>query len=353
MLANSSAQLSEYDSSPGQLELESTMRNLSFNIVSQYLSMYYICIPIEIIAILTTFAGFLSVITDRKLRCKKTFLIIAVLLFGFFASAFGSLTSIVILLINLKLYGHVVVSNRTCFAISQPYSFGFSLVSDAGFALAVDRSLAIVLPVWYNKEYKEWMLQIQFLIMLAHYGIWTVIASVRLHDRLLPICTPASDNTNTVQVAQMAVKSSLLALTVLVYLVLIIWVKRKLYAVKDNAQLYSKRQRQLKSRLLSTLMICVLIHVATVCAGAIIGCFVMSQVDPSKAMSIAKFGIVTETSGPLNAAFLYARTKELQVSLFNSFSRIARLFGVKMATKVMPTTTHSFGTRCAGSLTEH
>ncbi|CDW52216.1 7TM GPCR Srsx domain containing protein [Trichuris trichiura] len=351
MSDNSSIMLNGSDSPGSQLEMESALRNLSKTLVVQYLPMFYTCLPVEAISILLTIFGFTVILIDAKIRSKKTFLLMATLFFGYFLVAFGSLLSIAVMLISLHLNDHAVVSSGSCFAITQPSAFGFSLVADTSFTMAIDRCLAIVFPVWYNKQYRGWMLHCQMLVITTHCVLVAAIVFARLPNKLLPICTSASDASDPVQVAQMAIKSTLLGLTVLIYLILICYIKMKLYVVKDDAQLYSRRQRHLKSRLLSTLMICILIHVATVCVGSLVGWLVMREVDPAKAMSVAKYGVITETSGPLNVIFIYARTRELQVSLHNSFSRVARLFGVKIATKVMPTGTHSFGTKYNGSFT--
>ncbi|CDW52213.1 7TM GPCR Srsx domain containing protein [Trichuris trichiura] len=297
------------------MDTAENLHNISVVIFDDLSAILYAVFPIDAVTACMTFVEFVALVNDHRACLRKSFLLIIALIFGYFLSSCGSILSSGVSCVMRLIQGDCVMNLRSCLCLQLVHSVGYILVIASSFLLAVDRTLAIVTPVWYNRDYKNSWLYGQFVLVLFYIALINVGMYLSSNHQDIPYCTMISSRENQFLMFENLVNNVLLALTVAVYIALIVWVKWKLYKDRENVVLQMTHQRRMKSKLLLTLATCVFIHAATFYLGTIFGSIAIASDNIVEAMSLAKYGILVVISGLLNAIFLFCRTREIKLAV--------------------------------------
>ncbi|KFD54383.1 hypothetical protein M514_04726 [Trichuris suis] len=312
---------------------------------------YYMTIPVDSLAAIITLIEVTAVIMEHHLRKRKAFLLISVLLAGYLLAACGNLYSTINSIVSYTVKGDTVICQRSCFWRQLLLMIGYITVTDVCLIIAIDRAAAIILPIWYNQRYKLWLLTMQILLIPLHaIGINSGIYA-NIKDELIPYCTALSDGKNSAMILHLTTSNILLAVTVIIYIALIAWVKCKLYKDSETSDAVSNHHRQLRSKLLFTLAFSLFIHAFTVCLATIIGGIAVRAGNIRETIAIGKYGSVAVANGLLNSLFLYFRMPEIRIAVLKMGRKINRISTFASISKVLPITSGKLPSKTQGLTT--
>ncbi|KFD57376.1 hypothetical protein M514_01887 [Trichuris suis] len=293
---------------------------LATNVLTSLRPVQYFDVVIGLVISLASAISIVAIFKDTTLRRKNAYILAGVLCFGYFVHSVGITAKGIFALAYDSIHEQTMQTMQECANEWVVLVTGAEIIIDTSFLIAVDRCLAVFLPIFYRGQKNCWWPAGQLIIVFIHLVSAILRELSYTSDKPIPLCTILTAMDIHAFVGMMVEFNSIVALTIVLYVVVIAWARhsiRKAATYGGNAALQRKR---LNWKLIVTMALNMAVYSMTMFIGNV--CFTSAALvdDVSAVVPLLILGEVDHLSGFLGLCVLFSRMGEFRAAVFRLFN---------------------------------
>ncbi|CDW52776.1 7TM GPCR Srsx domain containing protein [Trichuris trichiura] len=291
------------------------------NVLVSLRPVQYFDVTIGIVISLASATSIVAIFRDTTLRRKNAYILAGVLCFGYFVHSVGIAAKGMFALAYDSMRDGTMQTMQECANEWAVLVTGAEIIIDVSFLIAVDRCLAVFLPMFYRRRKNCWWPAGQLFIVFIHLVSAILRELAYTSDQPIPLCIILTGMDIHAFIGMMIEFNCIVALTIILYVVVIAWARhsiKKAAMYEGNAALQRKR---LNWKLIVTMALNMTVYSMTMFIGNV--CFTTAAfVETESAVTLLLIlGEVDHLSGFFGLCVLFCRMGEFRAAVFRLFNR--------------------------------
>ncbi|KRZ06667.1 hypothetical protein T11_17908 [Trichinella zimbabwensis] len=275
--------------------------------------MPYFGVVVGLLTFLLNAGALLAMLLPKVARKQRMFLLIRLICFTYCIFGVGLLISGSFALYRLYGSGLRLVTQAGCFFQFLLLDFSLRLLTDVSLFTGLDRCLAVVAPKFYVHVFKRKLTTTIMLLIILHCSIMEIVGYFHTSDQMLLLCSYVTIFERSYFIKSQMQINLLLAITLVVYLFLMLWIRLKMRTVERHGDNISQSRRQrMNVKLIVTLFMCVGTFCITTVVGNVVISFALSISDLTQSILTTRYALLAFFDGILHFILLYCRMGEFR-----------------------------------------
>ncbi|KRX88522.1 hypothetical protein T4E_10040 [Trichinella pseudospiralis] len=274
--------------------------------------MPYFAVVVGLLTLLLNAGALLAMLWPKVARKQKMFLLIRLICFTYCIFGVGLLISGSFALYRLYGAGLRLVTQQGCFFQFLLLDFSLRFLTDVSLFTGLDRCLAVVAPKFYVHVFKRKLTTTIMLCIILHCTIMEIVGYFYTSDQVLLFCSYVTIFERSYFIKSQMQINLLLAITLVVYLFLMFWIRLKMRTVERHGDNISQSRQRMNVKLIVTLFMCVGTFCITTVVGNVVVSFALSISDLTQSILTTRFAVLSFFDGILHFILLYCRMGEFR-----------------------------------------